>query len=208
MDEYVGWGSEASAFGVVRKIIADGHIRASWAFRKGRPTIYGPRAAVCFTEMPLHALVDYAKRREPTDVGCYAIGLLKSEFFAAGGRPAIYGLSTESAGRFSSRQMWPRLLDETCGIAATEQYRYVATALGRGRRIDWTHEREWRWVDHHDSCWCPGVPVWLADEPYAFSQVLVVVPTTEEAERILDLLKELHEVCANGFRRPVRRCDT
>ena len=31
------------------------------------------------------------------------------------------------------------------------------------------------------------------------SQALVVVPTTEEAEGILDLLKELHDVRANGF---------
>ena len=199
MDGYMGWGSGASAFGVLRKIVSDGHIRASWAFRDGRPTIYGPRAAVCFTEMPLHALVDYAKRRKPTDVECYAIGLLKTELFAAGGRPAIYGLSTESAQRSRPGQVWPRMLDESCGIAATEQYRYVTTALGGGRRIDWTHEREWRWVDHHDSCQCPGVPVWLAEEPYSFTQVLVVVPTTEEAEAILDLLKELHEVCANGF---------
>ena len=97
MDEDSGWPTDLSAYGVVRKIVSDGHIRASWAFRNGKPTIYGPRAAVCVTEMPLHALVDYAKRRKATDVGCYAIGLLKSEFFAAGGRSVIYGLSTEWA---------------------------------------------------------------------------------------------------------------
>ena len=199
MDEYIGWGSGASAFGVLRKIILDGHIRSTWAFRNGRPTIYGPRAAVCVTEMPLHALVDYAKLRDSTDVECYAIGLLKSEFFAAGGRPAIYGLSTRHAKRFRSNQNWPRTLDGRCGIAETEQYRYVATALGGGTQIDWTHEREWRWVDHHDSCWCPGLPVWLADQPNTFSQIFVVVPSTEEAETILDLLKELHDVGANGF---------
>ena len=199
MDEYIGWGSGASAFGVLRKIILDGHIRSTWAFRNGRPTIYGPRAAVCVTEMPLHALVDYAKHRDPTDVECYAIGLLKSEFYAAGGRPAIYGLSTEPVGPSHSKQGWPRLLEDNCGLTAAEQYRYVTTAMGQGREIDWTHEREWRWVDHHDSCWCPGLPVWLAEEPHSFSQVLVVVPSTEEAETILDLLKELHDSGANGF---------
>ena len=41
--------------------------------------------------------------------------------------------------------------------------------------------------------------MWLAGEPRSFSQALVVVPTTEEAEEILDLLKELHDVGANGF---------
>ena len=199
MDEYQGWGSGASAFGVLRKIISDGHIRSTWAFRNGRPTIYGPRAAVCVTEMPLHALVDYAKRRKSTVVECYAVGLLKSEFFAAGGRPAIYGLSRERTRRHPSCPKWPRKLDNSCGIAESEQYRYVATAISDGRRIDWTHEREWRWVDHRDSCWCPGLPVWLAGQPHSFSQALVVVPTTEEAEGILDLLKELHDVGANSF---------
>ncbi len=189
----------ASAYSVLRKIISDGHIRSTWAFRKGRPTIYGPRAAVCVTEMPLHALVDYAKRREATDVGCYAVGLLKSEFFAAGGRSAIYGLSTEYAERDRARHKWPRRLADSCGIAEAEQYRYVSTALDGQHRIDWTHEREWRWVDHEDRCSCPGLPVWLADEPHSFSRVLVIVQTEDEAERILDLLKQLHDLGANEF---------
>ena len=199
MDEYAGLSSGASAYGVLRKIISDGHIRSTWAFRKGRPTIYGPRAAVCVTEMPLHALVDYAKRREATDVGCYAVGLLKSEFFAAGGRPVIYGLSTEYAERDRARQKWPRRLADSCGIAEAEQYRYVSTALDGRYRIDWTHEREWRWVDHKDRCSCPGLPVWIMDEPHSFSRVLVIVQTDEEAERILDLLKQLHDSGCNEF---------
>ena len=110
--------TDLSAYGVIRKIVSDGHIRASWAFRNGKPTIYGPRAAVCVTEMPLHTrLVDYAKRRKATDVGCYAIGLLKSEFFAAGGRSVIYGLSTEWAEHNQGSRVWPRKLDASCGIA-------------------------------------------------------------------------------------------
>lgn len=199
MDEYMGWGSGASAYGVLRKIITDGHIRATWAFRNGRPTIYGPRAAVCVTEMPLHALVDYAKRRAATDVAGYAIGLLKSEFFAAGGRPAIYGLSTEYIERNRSRHGWPRKLDDSCGIAEAEQYRFVSTLLNGRYRIDWTHEREWRWVDHQDRCWAPGLPVWLASEPHSFSRVLVIVRSNEEADEILDLLKQLYDSGTNGF---------
>ena len=199
MDEYAGLSSGASAYAVLRKIISDGHIRSTWAFRKGRPTIYGPRAAVCFTEMPLHALVDYAKRREAADVAGYAVGLLKSEIFAAGGRPVIYGLSTEYAERDRAKQKWPRRLADSCGIAEAEQYRYVSTALDRRYRIDWTHEREWRWADHEDRCSCPGLPVWIMDEPHSFSQVLVVVQTDQEAEGILDLLKQLHDAGGNEF---------
>lgn len=199
MDEYLGWGSGASAYGVLRKIISDGHIRATWAFRNGRPTIYGPRAAVCVTEMPLHALVDYAKRRAATDVAGYAVGLLKSEFFAAGGRPAIYGLSGKYQELDRSGHTWPRKLDDSCGVAEAEQYRFVSTILNGRFRIDWTHEREWRWVDHEDRCSAPGLPVWLGSEPYSFSRVLVIVQSNEEAEEILDLLKQLYDPGANGF---------
>ena len=188
-----------SAYMVLRQIISDGHIRATWAFRSGKPTIYGPRAAVCFTEMPLHALVDYAKRRRETDVECYAVGLLKSEIFEAGGRPVIYGLSTPFSELNQTGRVWPRKLEPACGIAEQEQYRYVSTALSGSHRIDWTHEREWRWVDHRDECWCPGLPVWIAEEPYSFSQVLIVVQTDEEAEGILDQLKQLHDAGGNSF---------
>ena len=96
VDEEAHLAPDESAFVVLLKIIRDGHIRSSWAFRKNRPTVYGPRAAVCFTEMPLYALIDYAKRRQK-EVGTYAVGLLKHELFAAGGRPVIYGLSGEHA---------------------------------------------------------------------------------------------------------------
>jgi len=199
MDEHASLSSGSSAYGVLRKIISDGHIRATWAFRKGRPTIYGPRAAVCVTEMPLHALIDYAERRAAKDVGSYAVGLLKSEFFAAGGRPVIYGLSSVHKELERGGRKWPRKLAASCGIAEPEQYRYVATALDSRHRIDWTHEREWRWADHQDQCWTPGLPVWLAGEPHAFSRVLVIVHTDDEAEGVLDLMKQLHDASANEF---------
>lgn len=196
-ENYIGGGG--SAYMVLRKIIADGHIRASWAFRNGKPMIYGPRAAVCFTEMPLHALVDYAKQRSETDVECYAVGLLKSEVFEAGGRPVIYGLSTPYTELNPTGRAWPRKLDPACGIGEQEQYRYVTTALSGPRRIDWTHEREWRWVDHEDKCWCPGLPVWMVGEPHSFSKVLIVVQTDAEADDILDLLMQLHDSGGNEF---------
>ena len=93
VDEESNLAVDGSAFAVLLKIIRDGHIRASWAFRNRRPTVYGPRAAVCFTEMPLYALVDYSRNRGPMNVGNYAVGVLRHELFASGGRPVIYGLS-------------------------------------------------------------------------------------------------------------------
>lgn len=199
MDEYLPIEPDASSMGVLLRIITDGHIRASWALRNRRPTVYGPRAAVCLTEMPLHGLVDYAKRRRETDVDCYAVGLLKAELFAAGGRPAIYGLTGSYKVWTPDGYPWPRKLDETCGIAESEQYRFVGMSTDAEFPIDWSHEREWRWADHLDRCYCPGIPVWLKDEPFRFSSVFVVVPTTAEAELVLDLLKRLYDSGCNGF---------
>ena len=65
-DEYYQLDPCEPAIGVLLKIVTDGHIRATWAFRNGRPTIYGPRAAVCLTEMPLYALLDYARSANAT----------------------------------------------------------------------------------------------------------------------------------------------
>ena len=100
-DEHYPIDPDPDALQVLLKIITDGHIRASWAFRNGRPTIYGPRAAVCLTEMPLYALVEYAKQRSTDLVGTYAVGVLKRELFAAGGDQQYMACpaSTKSAHR-------------------------------------------------------------------------------------------------------------
>lgn len=73
------------------------------------------------------------------------------------------------------------------------------------RLIDWTHEREWRWVDHGDECSCPGVPIWLAEEPVSFSRVLIVVRRSSEARRVVDLLQQLYDAGANDFDHPFCR---
>ena len=147
VDKETDFEPRAKAFDVLLKIIRDGHIRSSWAFRKNRTTIYGPRAAVCFTEMPIYALRDYAKTRSKTDVGTYAIGVYKDELFTAGGRPAIYGLSgnhSEQSKKLLSDQRWPRKLAPSCGLAEKEQFRYVSMSLNSQRPVNWSHEREWR----------------------------------------------------------------
>lgn len=202
VDEEAGLAPDDDAFCVLLKILEDGHIRSGWSFRGAKPTIYGPRAATCFTEMPLYGLIEYAKQRTQENVGAYAIGLLRTEFFAAGGRPVIYGLSGAHRERPARSgepfRGWPRYLDPSCGIAADEQYRYVATALGGMKRIDWTHEREWRWADQQDQHDCPGLPVWLKESP-PFSKIMIVVPTTSDAEHVLEKLKELHDARSHNF---------
>ena len=201
-DEEYPIDPDPDALQVLLKIITDGHIRTTWAFRNKRPTIYGPRAAVCLTEMPLYALLEYAKQRRDESVKNYAVGVLKSELFSAGGRPVIYGLSREHAEqprKPSFGRTWPRKLAPSCGVAESEQYRYVSMSSDPNRPIDWSHEREWRWADHQDRCSCPGLPIWLSEEPISFSRVFIVVPSSEEAERVLERLKELYDAGGNDF---------
>ncbi len=193
---------DPNAFAVLLKIITDGHIRATWAFRNNRPTIYGPRAAVCFTEMPLYALVEYANHRKKDSVETYAIGIRKSELFAAGGRPVIYGLSTKHIERRMKQPFnrgWPRYLAPSCGIDYKEQYRYVAMSADTERPIDWSHEREWRWVDHEDKHSCPGLPIWLSEEQTSFTSIFIVVRESSEINRVLNRLQELYDAGQNDY---------
>lgn len=82
---------DAKAFDILLKILHDGFIHSGWSLRNMRPTIYGPKTAVCFTEMPLYALVQYAKIRGDNTgyVGSYGIAFRRNELFAAGGRPVM-----------------------------------------------------------------------------------------------------------------------
>lgn len=198
---------DASAFSVLKKILHDGFIHSSWSIRNGRPSVYGPNSAVCFTEMPLYALVDYARVRGEKSgyVGNYGIAFRRNELFAAGARPVIYGLSGEFKETDNLNGIYQgRLLDPSCGIGVLEQYRYVSTLLPKkyGLTIDWTHEREWRWALPNDRLGVPGLPFFLSKD-YAdfFTEVIIIVGTDEEQENILLHLKNLYDSgCRNtGF---------
>ncbi|HTS18033.1 MAG TPA: hypothetical protein VMP11_10710 [Verrucomicrobiae bacterium] len=198
-DEEQELSFEADAFSVLLRIIDDGHIRAGWSMRGGQPTIYGPRPACCFTEMPLYALLNYARERSDNQaVDVYGVAILKSELFEAGGRPVIYGLSGIHR-EIPAKERWPRMLHSSCGIAESEQYRYVAMNLGSDRRIDWSHEREWRWADVQDRCDCPGLSVWLQDDAVRFSRAVVIVRTRDEAERVLDEIAQRIDAKSHNY---------
>jgi len=201
---------DGAAIQVVHKILHDGHIRAGWSWRELRsrglvPTIYGQSPAVCMTEMPLSAVLAYAKHRARSDaVLAYGIALRRDEVFQLGGRPVIYGLT----GQYREDSDWPRLLAPECGIGLSEQYRYVSTSLGGKRAIDWTHEREWRWA-HQPDLEVPGLSLWLDDEPN-WSSIVVIVSDDEEAEDTLSLVRKLadrrstnyeHQYCVEQIER-------
>lgn len=200
IEEEYGLAEDAKAFDVLCKILHDGFIHSSWSYRNYEPSIYGPVSAVCFTEMPLYALVEYAKVRGKRSgyVGNYGVAFRRNELFAAGARPVIYGLSTPfEEHEYSEDEPYQgRLMSEKCGIGINEQYRYVSTSLhkNKGLTIDWTHEREWRWPLPMDKLRVPGLPFFLSKE-YSdfFTDVIIIVGTDKEQELLLDYLKNLYD---------------
>lgn len=193
---------DAPAFVVLKKILHDGYLKSGWSFRKGNPTIYGPSSAVCFTEMPLYALITYAKDRGSYSsyVGQYGVAFKKNELYKAGARPVIYGLSTKHIETsendpYFERGSALRLLSTTeTDIGPQEQYRYVAMNLSGKKRIDWSHEREWRWRLIDDQYGVPGLPFLLSDD-YAdfFSEIVIIVSNETEKNEILHRLKNMYD---------------
>lgn len=190
---------DATAFQVLLKILHDGFLHSGWSYRKGSPTIYGPKSAVCFTEMPLHAFLKYAddRGRKTGLISKYAIALKRAELFEAGGRQVIYGLSSphvESDGFETGVYQGRCLSVKNTGIGLNEQYRYVATSFDSDRHIDWTHEREWRWPLPDDRLHVPGLPLYLEESGVSFfSEILVFVEAAEEKKIVLDYLKTLYD---------------
>lgn len=205
---------ERTAYEVLNQIIEDGYLHTSWSFRGGKkygptPTVYGLRSAVCFTEMPLHALINYEENRRKTGyVAKYAIALKKDDFFSIGGRPVIYGLTgkheeAKKGDPFYNKSS--RNLAASCGISLEEQYRYVAMNLGGERLIDWSHEREWRWTkDYHPRSSVPGLPLWLLDldleNATPFSEIIIFTETEAQSKEIVDKLREYHDYARSSFR--------
>ncbi|KFF16525.1 hypothetical protein [Flavobacterium hydatis] len=200
-DDY-GLPDEACAFEVLKKILHDGVIRAGWSFRSGNPTIYGSKAAACFTEMPLYALIDYAKKRNAEGyVEPYGIAFVKHELFEAGARPVIYGLSVppkEAVAGDPNFGIGLRSLAAECGIGSKEMYRYVYTKLTRNKSVNWMHEREWRWADVAEEFEFFGMPFYALNEQTKFTKVIIIVKTKYESKEILEhLINLLHSRTTN-----------
>lgn len=200
-----GLEPDAPALSVLMKILHDGYIRAGWSFRKMNPTIYGPKSAVCFTEMPLYGLIEYAKIRNDKNLTQqYGIAFLRKELFVAGARPVIYGLSgkhfeADKSDKYFSKGL--RNLSSKCGIGLKEQYRYVYTNFGAKKNIDWTHEREWRWSDLEDEFYFPGMPFYADNHRIKFSKIVVLVKTKDEVKRVIDQLQNLYHSKGTNYGR-------
>ena len=198
-----GLAPDASAYTVLKRILFDGYIKSGWSFRKGKPTIYGPKSAVCFTEMPLYALIEYASNRNDSSLAeAYGIAIRKRDMFRAGSRPVIYGLSgthTEASRGNPFFRKGLRCLSSSCGLALHEQYRYVAMNLDQNRRIDWTHEREWRWSGVGAESKFPGLPLWVENDQYIFGEILVIVKELWQSEDFVNSMKIHYDEQANIY---------
>ncbi|WP_457894598.1 DUF4427 domain-containing protein [Stenotrophomonas hibiscicola] len=147
LPEHMGWptiieGQSIPAILMLRSVLRNGRLWATWSFRNGIRTIYGPHPAVCMTEMPIAAFIEASRTRHARGeaMGEVALVFPKSRMRSLGARPVIYGLSRELSILPKSNAWSPRLLPSEA-LPFAEQYRYVTD----GSSVDWTHEREWRW---------------------------------------------------------------
>lgn len=114
----------------------------------------------------------------------------KAAAYELGARPVIYGLSSpvHALTRPTGER---RLPEERLGLE--EQYRFVAFDPGSARRLDWSHEREWRLAARD----CPADAEDYADlwqfglRLSSFEGIGAIVRTAEQSRRLL------HDVLAN-----------
>ncbi len=206
---------DADAFSVLKTIIRLGGLVPGYSFRSGRTTIYGGTPAVCATEMPLYSFAEYVRSKaNSTKVSAYGIAFLKSEFFAAGGRPAIYGLSIQNVNYIENTAL--RRVFDPAVLPLSEQYRLIAYNPTDSRWIDWSHEREWRWIameEDRDSIWfrdyngylgpSSGLPLFKGKlDGGHFSRLYIIVWTHKEAEEIQELLTGFFLAGSNDYDTP------
>lgn len=203
---------DAHAFDVLKTIIRLGGLLPGHSFRGGRTTIYGGSPAVCATEMPLYSFATYARERsDPSKVSAYGIAFLKSEFFSAGGRPAIYGLSTDDVSYIENTSTRRVFVDSV--LPLSEQYRYVAYNPSPANWLDWSHEREWRWIardEESDQVWAqdynqtlgpiPALPLLKGRlDGHPFTKLCFIVWTDDEAKELQELLTGFYLAGGNNY---------
>lgn len=177
-------------FPTLLDILRDGYLRASFAERNGKPTIKGPRKAVCFSEMSfteIRALhdADLAVRR----YSAHGVRFPKKYLYRIGARPVIYandsilGAELESSddGYEEGKSIY------TGGLRKEDQFRWVVFDLRRDPPIDWTHEREWR-APTSDILGVEGVPLHQWSERAVFE---FFVSTEEEKTCLQEEIRSL-----------------
>ncbi|MDR6731842.1 DUF4427 domain-containing protein [Delftia lacustris] len=139
-------GTKWPALFLLRCAVRSHRLWATWSVRGGVRTIYGPNPAVCFTEMPLAAFLESSATREAAGqaMSSYALTFPKAAMHSLGAMPVVYGLSDNNFVLPKGAGGGPRILPAT-QLPAQEQYRYVTFSPSGSYKVDWSHEREWRW---------------------------------------------------------------
>ena len=164
MPEHMGWHSlyedtRFPAIFMLRAALRNGRLWATWSYRNGIRTVYGPSPAVCFTDMPIGAFVEASQIRHARGeaIGEVALVFPKSYMRTAGALPVIYGISQYPGGWPHGMGGGPRILSADV-LPEVEQYRHVSDVSSSGLQIDWTHEREWRWPYRGPQSFFDGLP--------------------------------------------------
>lgn len=177
-----------SAFEILKKIIEDGYLKTGWSQRGLRRTIFGKKPAVCFTESPLFAFVDYVKKRQDRHaIDSYGIALTRGDLFRITARNVIYGTTHNPKERKDVSGAY--LLGD---FPPEEQYRYVLTTDVDGKN-DWMHEREWRWTYQdflHGTC--QELKIWYFDDDnYHFNPIVIIVKAEHERKELLGMFEKI-----------------
>jgi hypothetical protein len=132
---------------------------------------------------------------------------LKSEFFEAGGRPVIYGLSNSNV-TYKKNTATCRIMTDSV-LPLPEQFRYVS----------YNPSGEWRWKVQDretDFIWgldgygyydaIPGLPLFTGKENAGhFSKLAIIVWKKEELEEVQELMTGLYLAESNNYGTPFSR---
>ncbi|WP_449274517.1 hypothetical protein [Lacihabitans lacunae] len=198
--------SRFSAYEALKNIIEECGIRYNFSFRDKITTLYGGEPVVCFTEMPIHSLIEYAKTRNEKSNSTYGIAIRKKDAYRYGARPVLYGLSESNTFEYLEKSNTRRILKENV-LPLAEQFRLVPLMLDKN--IDWTHEREWRIkrrndIHHHtyikNDVYLEEIEhLNIFEDGGHCEQIIVIVNSEQEANEMFDIILTLKDGSGNEF---------
>jgi len=202
-----GKPANRNAFSVLKLILKDGFLRATFAERvtliKGNTNqnVKGPYPAACFTEQPLQFFIQSISANQRYTE--FAVAVRKDDLFYYGGRPVIYSDS-------STLDLLP---DELKYLWVNYDPTAIWDDLRCGYPIDWTHEREWRVradVSKNRSLGLPSrlldriVPIQLpypSSSPYSVQEprFVILVDTVESKDKLANwIVRNVPQIYEKG----------
>ncbi|WP_406698168.1 DUF4427 domain-containing protein [Singulisphaera sp. Ch08] len=148
--------------------------------------------------MPTAAFLEASaeRLRAGQKISTLALTFPKRQMFELGTRPVIYGLNDTGVAIPTGQDGGPRIIP-TDALPLNEQFRYLSYYPTGRWRVDWTHEREWRWpfngdlTEYEAEMARSGVVDGVTDIPGldlyygALHGIGVIVNTREEANMVL-----------------------